>query len=144
MAVLRWQEKRERNYCFINMRRAMLIHRVEVEVEVEKMMEEAIAKSLRAWGAPLHPSLHLRDEKWCHFQPSLAFLSKISGLVHTWADNLNCELSSFNIGVLFFNHSRLNLTYFWCSKKYNNWLIGSSRFIPLIMAYYIARIGDLQ
>ena len=30
------------------MRRAMLIHRVEVEVEVEKMLEEAIAKSLRA------------------------------------------------------------------------------------------------
>ena len=40
----------------------MLIHRVDVKVEVEKMMEEAIAKSLRARGAPLHPSLHLRDE----------------------------------------------------------------------------------
>ena len=30
------------------MRRAMLIHRVVVKVEVEKVMEEAIAKSLRA------------------------------------------------------------------------------------------------
>ena len=48
IAACCWQEKRERNYCFINMRRAMLIHRVDVKVEVEKMMEEAIAKSLRA------------------------------------------------------------------------------------------------
>ena len=56
----------------------------------------------------------------------------MSGLVHTWADNLNCELSLFNKGILFFNHSRLNLTYLWCSEKYNDWLIGSSRFIPSI------------
>ena len=42
------KRKRKRNYSFINVRRALLIHRVEMEVEVEKMMEEAIAKSLKA------------------------------------------------------------------------------------------------
>ena len=42
------KRKRKRNYSFINVRRALLIHRVEMKVEVEKMMEEAIAKSLKA------------------------------------------------------------------------------------------------
>ena len=63
---------------------------------VEMKMEEAIAKACISSRAPLSSSLHLRVTNDASFQPSLAFLSKISGHVHTWADNLNCELSSFN------------------------------------------------
>ena len=59
-----WERGREICISLMEERSYALIHRVEMEVEVEKMMEEAIAKSLKAWGAPLHPSLHLRDEKW--------------------------------------------------------------------------------
>ena len=73
-----------------------LIHRVLVMVKVEKEMEEAIAKACISSRAPLSSSLHLRVTNDASFQPSLAFLSKISVHVHTWADNLNCELSSKN------------------------------------------------
>ena len=56
----KWERGRETCISLMEERSYALIHRVEMEVEVEKMMEEAIAKSLKAWGAPLHPSLHLR------------------------------------------------------------------------------------
>ena len=39
---------------------------------------------------------------------------------------------------------RLILTYFWCPEKYNDGLIGSNRFMPSFVAYYIDWIGDLQ
>ena len=107
---------------------------------MEKEMEEAIAMSLSS----LLLSLNQEVQNDAPNQPIFPFLFKMSDLVHTWADNPNCELSLFNKGAPFSNHSRLILTYLWCLEKYNNWPIGSNRSMPSIMVYYIARIGVIQ
>ena len=92
----KWERERETCISLMEERSYALIHRVEMEVEVEKMMEEAIAKSLKAWGAPLHSSPHLRVTNDAQFSPKPTFLFKKSGPFHIWADNPSCELSSFN------------------------------------------------
>ena len=107
---------------------------------MEKEMEEAIAMSLRS----LLLSLNQEVQNDASNQPIFPFLFKMSDLVHTWADNPNCEHSLFNKGAPFSNPSRLILTYLWCLEKYNNQPIGSNRSMPSIMVYYIAQIRVIQ